>query len=147
MMGSINEGKSAGSRPRMAIYGLLAVAGIVCPWYYNILYIRGLDGPFNILRFFGEGFTNPAGSSLTIDHLIASVAALIWVLVEGRRLGMRSAWFFVLWSLLVAVASGLPLFLLARERVLSGTCRRLVIPSGGMPWDVDRGKSREHVEV
>ena len=129
----------------MAIYGVLAVAGMACPWYFNIQYIGGLDGPFNILRFFGQGFTNPAGSSLTIDHLIASVAALIWMTVEGRRLGMRPLWFFLAWSLLVAVASGLPLFLLARERVLAGTCRRRVVPPGGIPADVDDGGIREHV--
>jgi hypothetical protein len=122
----------------MAIYLALAIIGAVGPWYFNVKYVRGLDGHFNPIDFFGEGFVNPASSSLTFDHLIVAATALVWMTAEAGRLGMARLWFFVLVSLLVAVSCGLPLFLLARERTLAGVCRRQVVPPGGLPPDAAR---------
>ena len=83
-------------------------------------------GWFN-LRFAGSGsgsgylqgwFANPASSSAALDLIVVSLAISVFILVEGRRLGMRRPWLYVLFGFVLAMAFTVPLFLLMRERAL-----------------------------
>ena len=47
------------------------------------------------------------------------LAALVFMVVEARRTGVRFVWIYVVLSFVVAVSVTFPLFLLARERRLS----------------------------
>lgn len=107
---------------RQSIYAVLAVLGLVVPWAFNIQFFFG-DDAGNLVDFFADGFTTAATSSLTVDLLIAWLAAAVFVFAETRRAGMRSAWFWIYIAVsgLVAFACALPLFLLARERHLEAT--------------------------
>jgi hypothetical protein len=107
---------------RQGIYVGLAVLGLIVPWAFNIQFFFG-DDPGNLVDFFADGFTTDATSSLTVDLLIAWLAAAVFVFAETRRAGMRRAWFWIFLAVSgsVAFACALPLFLLARERHLAAT--------------------------
>lgn len=63
--------------------------------------------------------SGPAVSSITVDLLVVAIAGSIFILVEGRRLGMRFAWVYVVLSGLTAFAFTFPLFLAMRQRRLT----------------------------
>ena len=95
-------------------YFALAAVGLVTVGY---LIVRSWVDPVGI-PFFEALFANWTSTILVIDTLIAIAAAIVWVIVEARRLSMRWA----LWLLLMAttpIAFSLPLFLAFRERRLS----------------------------
>ena len=101
--------------PLGIVYLVLAIIGLVGTWTLNILAIAsGSD-------FVGEWLTNGfATQSLQVDLLVLAVAVGAFLLVEGRRLGMRHAWLFLPLAAVTAAAFAVPLFLALRERKLSG---------------------------
>jgi hypothetical protein len=115
--------------PLALVYLVLAVAGLVGTWTYNILSI------IQRRDFLGDWFGSGAAvSSLTVDLLVTAVAGSILILVEARRLGMKRGWLFVVLSFLVAFAFSFPLFLALRERTL--TARRM--PTAAPPEKLAR---------
>lgn len=103
---------------RTAVLGLLAAAGAVVTWYYNIQFMSAAGGTFSLAAFIRDGFANPAAASLASDVSIAAIAFLVWLPFEARRLGMRRWWLYALLTVCVAFAFAFPLFLLMRERRL-----------------------------
>lgn len=100
--------------PRALLYLAFAIAGLVGTWTYNITAI------LEERDFLGDWFEGgPAVSSLTTDLLVVAVAAVIFMIVEGRRLRMKRIWLFILAAPLIALAFAFPLFLAFRERALS----------------------------
>jgi hypothetical protein len=99
--------------PLALVYLALAVIGLVATWTFNILAIQaGTD-------FFDEWGTNGfATQSLQVDLLILAIAIGVFLVVEGRRLGMRHAWILLPLSAVTAAAFAVPLFLALRERKL-----------------------------
>ena len=76
------------------------------------------------LTYTGEGsylaawFANGASSSAAVDLLVAFAAGSLFMISEGRRVGMSAPWLYVVGGAVVAFAFSSPLFLLVRERVL-----------------------------
>jgi hypothetical protein len=97
------------------LYGILAVLGVVLPWRFNFEWMQTSEatGAFDFVR---ASMANAASTSISLDIAIVFVCFSVWVLVEGRRLGMRYAWLFIPYAALVALASAFPLFLLLRSR-------------------------------
>lgn len=102
--------------PLGIVYLVLAIIGLAGTWTLNILAIAsGSD-------FVGEWLTNGfATQSLQVDLLVLAVAVGAFLVVEGRRLGMRHAWLFLPLAAVTAAAFAVPLFLALRERKLSGS--------------------------
>lgn len=100
--------------PLAIVYLVLAVVGLIATWTFNVLAITaGTD-------FFGEWATNGfATQSLQVDLLILAVAIGVFLVIEGRRIGMRHAWLFLPLSAVTAAAFAMPLFLALRERKLA----------------------------
>jgi hypothetical protein len=98
---------------RQIVYGVLAVVGLVGTWYFNLTY----SGEASYLAAW---FANAASSSAAVDLLVAFTAGSIFMIVEGRRLGMRAPWLYVVFGAVLAFAFTFPLFLLVRERALQG---------------------------
>lgn len=96
------------------VYLSLAAIGLAGTAYFNITGFTGVSG-----NFLAAWFANPAVSSLSVDLLVSASAASIFIILEGRRLGMRMPWLYVLGSFVTAVAFTLPLFLAMRERHMS----------------------------
>lgn len=99
--------------PLAIVYLVLAILGLVGTWTLNILAIAsGSD-------FAGEWFSNGfATQSLQVDLLVLAVAVGVFLVVEGRRIGLRHAWLFLPLAAVTAAAFAVPLFLALRERKL-----------------------------
>lgn len=102
--------------PLMWIYLLLAIAGLIVPWYFNLQHLLYSPIAFTIGEFFRQNTDTPMASSLTYDFLIGGNAAIIWMIVEHRRLKMKHLWLYIIATFLIAFAFTFPLFLFQRER-------------------------------
>ena len=98
------------------VYLAIAAIGLVGTAYFNI---KGFTEPSD--SFLAEWFANSAVTSLSIDLLVVASAASIFIILEGRRLGMRWYWLYVIASFVTAVAFTFALFLAMRERKLAAT--------------------------
>jgi hypothetical protein len=103
----------------MIVYLVLALAGAVVPWYFNIQHLLTSDIPFTPVTFVQSGLVTPMSSSLTVDFFIGSTAMLVWMGVEGRRLGMRRVWLYFVATFAIAFAFACPFFMFMRERKLA----------------------------
>lgn len=102
-----------------AFYLFAALLGAVVPWYFNIQALGEIGSAFTPRAFFMVGFEGSAMlGSVAADFWIGSSVALVWMIAEARRLKMKHWWLFVIWTVTVAWASALPLFLFFREREL-----------------------------
>jgi hypothetical protein len=110
-----------GTNPLLSVFFLLmAVAGAIGPWTYNILAIQELGRPFTVSEFVLVGFQGSAIlGSVATDFWIAAIVATLWITIEAHRLKMKFWWAFLPLSLGVAIACALPLFLFLRERALA----------------------------
>jgi hypothetical protein len=104
-----------GVTPLMVFYGMVAAAGAVVPWYFNIRHMRESGEMLTPQSWVAGGFMNPLVGSITSDFLIGTIPVLVLMVVEARRLGMRHWWFYVVTTFLVAFAFSCPLFLLMRR--------------------------------
>lgn len=104
---------------RQAIYAVLAVAGLVGTWWFNLRFMAESGGTFSVVEFVRAGFANNASSSLGVDLTVGTLTFMAWSFVESRRLGMRHWWVLVVLTFGVAFAMAFPLFLLVRERRLA----------------------------
>lgn len=113
-----------------ALVGLVALAGT---WGNNIEYL-GLGIVGANIHFWQETLVNPASRSITVDILCLALAAVVWMLLEARRLSMRGAWLWVLFGVFVAMGAAFPWFLVHRELVLE---KREASGNGGTLSAVD----------
>jgi hypothetical protein len=97
---------------RQIAYGVLAVVGLVGTWYFNLTYTGEAS-------YLAAWFANAASSSAAVDLLVAFTAGSIFMITEGRRLGMRAPWLYVVFGAVIAFAFTFPLFLLLRERAVN----------------------------
>jgi len=95
------------------LYLLAAILGAALPLSQLIPFLKehGLD----LALFFTLLFSNPVSGFFGMDVVVSSLVLWIFVFSEGRRLGMRHLWLYVVCNLLVGVSLALPLFLLFRE--------------------------------
>ena len=104
------------SNTKQIIFGLFAIAGILFTWYYNFQYLA-IDGN-DLSTFIADNKLNLASSSVWYDVLIVAFAAIFWMYHEAKRIGMKFWYLYAIVSLVIAIAFGLPFFLLMRERHL-----------------------------
>jgi hypothetical protein len=106
------------ARGRLALavtWFALALTGLVGTWSFNIAFMADPQG----LGYLEGWFANPASSSAAVDIIVVALAASLFMLVEGARLGWaRWVWILVPLSFMVAIAFTLPLFLGIRELAL-----------------------------
>ncbi len=100
-------------KPLFWVYLLLSITGLVTAWVYNYLaVIAGQD--------YGSAWTATAVDLvLTYDLGILAIAGAIFMIVEGRRIGLKRVWLLLLLSGITAMAFVFPLFLALRERELT----------------------------
>jgi disulfide bond formation protein DsbB len=102
------------------LYLILAVGGLVGTWYFNIVSITANE------NYLAGWFGSAASSSAAIDILVVAIAASVFFVAEGRRVGMKRTWVLIPLSMLTALAFTFPLFLAWREVALR---RRAVAPA------------------
>lgn len=104
------------------LYLLAAILGAALPLSQLIPFLKthGLD----LALFFTLLFSNSVSGFFGMDVIVSSVVLWIFVFAEGRRLGMKHLWLYVVCNLAVGVSLALPLFLLFRERALELNIQR-----------------------
>ena len=93
------------------VYLAISAVALIGTAYFNV---KGFTEPSDSI--FVAWFANSAVTSLTIDLFTVASAASIFIIVEGRRLGMRWYWLYVVASFVTAVGFTFALFLAMRER-------------------------------
>ena len=107
------------TRNRQALYLVLALLGLVGTGYFNLQWFAGDHFDHSVDGFLESAFANSASSSFGVDLTVAFLAGAAFMWFEGRRIGMRLWWMFVVLSSVIAFAFALPMFLWARERHLA----------------------------
>jgi hypothetical protein len=104
-------------------------------WLYLVAFVLGTILPlsqllpflmeygFNVPLLFRQLFQTHASAFFGLDVIVSSVVLWLFVFSEGRRLGMKNLWLYILCNLGVGVSSALPLFLFFRERRLKNKAR------------------------
>lgn len=113
-----NRRYSSRSTPSLSyVYLTLALLGLGATAYYNVLAFQALGWGYPLAFLRAPFESSPVFGSLAADFWIGAIASTVWMVAEGRALGLR-VWIFVLLSLLTAWAFALPLFLFVREQML-----------------------------
>lgn len=100
------------------VYAAIALAALIGTWSHNLAYMdRGFVGAN--LAFWQDTLANPATRSITVDLFFLGIAVSIWMILEARRLGMRGAWLYLLFGIVIAISVTVPIFLINRERALA----------------------------
>jgi hypothetical protein len=96
----------------------LALLALRACWRQNLLFMaeQQVDLATGFVVFWPALLANHATTSITIDIALLGLAALTWMVIEARRLGIRFVWAYVVLSFAIAISVTFPLFLLARER-------------------------------
>jgi hypothetical protein len=97
-----------------AIYGLIALIALPATWINNLAFMTQ-SSDNSVLDFLRGAYANAAAASLSNDLFLVAFAACIFMVVEGRRLGIRYIWLYIVLSALVAISVTFPLFLLFRQ--------------------------------
>lgn len=92
------------------VYLAVALIGLVGTAWFTIAGTVN-PGPSLASAWFGSA----AATSLSIDLLATATGASIFIVIEGRRLGMRLWWLYIAVSFVTAVGFAFPLFLAMRE--------------------------------
>lgn len=106
---------------RCLLYVAIAVLALLATGRQNSAFTSGLGLNFvdGFAAFWAALFVNHATASITVDIFLFGLAAVAWMMVEARKLGIRFVWLYILLGLFVAISVTFPLFLVARERALT----------------------------
>lgn len=96
-----------------AIYLLLCVIGTILPLSQFVPWL--MDNGLNLALLINEISASRISSFAWLDVIVSAVVVLLFVLVEGRRLGVRNLWAPFVAMFTVGVSLALPLFLLLRQ--------------------------------
>ena len=102
-----------------ATYALIALLALPATWINNIAFMQQPNN--SLMDFVNAAYINPAAASLSNDLLFLAFAASMFMVIEGRRVGVRYIWIYLIFSALVAISVTFPLFLLARHIKLTNT--------------------------
>ena len=95
------------------VYGVIAVAALIGTWSQNLAYS---DKPARfLLDFINDSKVTPSSRSLTVDLLLFGLAAIILMVIEARKHGVKFVWLYVAVGFVIAISVAFPLFLIARE--------------------------------
>ena len=108
-------------------YYVVGIASIVLGYYFNNKYVAeyapsgGMHnfiwGPGSWSEFIALGYDNPAASSASQDYTFMSVLIFpVWVIVDGRRRGIKNPWLYIGFILFGSSASAWAFYLAAVER-------------------------------
>jgi hypothetical protein len=98
----------------VAVYALIAAIAVPATWVHNIAFMNLPDNG-GVSGFIAGGYANPAAASLSNDLGFIAMAAVVFMIVEGRRVGVRYIPMYVILSFVVAVSVTFPMFLAARH--------------------------------
>jgi hypothetical protein len=115
---------------------VVAGVGLVTAWYFNTIAIMKAQD------YFGSWFGSEVDLVLALDLLITAFAAVPFMFIESRRIGMKNIAWYALSSFITAIAFVFPFWLGMRELHLSKLEREAsgVKRSSKRVHDVPNGK-------
>jgi ABC-type enterobactin transport system permease subunit len=99
------------------LYLLLAVLGIILP--YSQFALWSMDNGSALGPMLQAMFANPIASGIALDAIMAGVATVVLVIVDGRKQRVAHLWLPLVGISLCGVGFALPCYLYLRERVVS----------------------------
>jgi hypothetical protein len=100
-----------------ATYGSIGLLALPATWINNIAFMQQPNNSF--MDFINAAYVNAAAASLSNDLLFIAIAASMFMAIEGKRIGIRYVWLYLILSGVVAISVTFPLFLLARHLKLT----------------------------
>ena len=110
---------STGAKLECLAYAVIAVVALVGTQWALVVGIQSAEGSFS-KQLWADLTANPTVVFTTIDLFMVFLAALLFMIVEGRRIRVRWWWLYPVLSIGVGVSFGFPLFLLARRLRIAG---------------------------
>jgi hypothetical protein len=107
-----------GAKAECVAYAVIAVVGLVGTQVALVAGIRA--GRMSASQVWYDLTSNPTAVFTTIDLFVVFVAAMIFMIVEGRRLRLRWWALYPVLSVAIGVSFGFPLFLMARRLRVAG---------------------------
>lgn len=104
------------------LYLVFALIGLFLPYSQFVLWIVEHHA-MNVPLFIHDMLANQVSAFFAMDVIISAIVLIVFVVVEGRRLGMRTLWLPVTATFLVGVSLGLPLFFYLRQLQLDRTAQ------------------------
>jgi Terpene cyclase DEP1 len=101
-----------------AAYALIALVALPATWINNLAFMTQ-SGNNSFIDFFYAAYANAAAASLSNDLFLLASAACIFMVIEGRRVGVRYVWLYLVLSAILAISVTFPLFLLVRHIKIS----------------------------
>lgn len=96
-----------------AVYAAIALIALIATWSQNLAYQSAPADLFS--SFLRETRATPASRSITADILLFFLAAAIFMVIDGRKHGVRLIWAYIIGGVFIAISVTFPLFLIARE--------------------------------
>jgi hypothetical protein len=95
------------------VYAAIAITGLIATWSQNLAYF---DKPARFpLDFMNDSKVTAASRSLSVDLMLFSLAAVILMVIEARKHGVKFVWLYIAGAFAIAISVAFPLFLIARE--------------------------------
>jgi hypothetical protein len=111
-------GLPTSSKVLCAVYALISMGALIATWSQNLAYF----GHSNfLLAFWNDTKVTPAARSLTVDLFLLAFPALILMVAEARKHGVKYVWAYFLAGAVTAISVTFPLFLIARELRIAKT--------------------------
>jgi hypothetical protein len=101
------------SKVLCVVYALIAIFALITMTIQSAPYFSN-PGAF-VPDFQSVVTVTPASRMLTADVLMFCLAAVILMVLEARKHGVRFVWLYILGAFAVAISVAFPLFLIARE--------------------------------
>lgn len=99
----------------IGFYALIAMVALVATWSQNLFYFGPDQSGDPGLAFLDATRVNPASRSITVDLALLLLAAVAFMIIEARRLGVRFVWLYIVFGFMIAISVTFPLFMIARE--------------------------------
>ena len=102
------------------LYGFLAFVGLADGIYFVGRFIESLpEGEPRLLAFVAAATANPIASYSLLVVFLCLIAFVVTMVPEGRDLGRRHWWVYIVLVFMAPFAFVFPLFLFMRERKLA----------------------------
>jgi Terpene cyclase DEP1 len=96
------------------LYLVFCLLGLLLPYSQFVPWIMEHHG-LNMSSFIRDLFANRISAFFAFDVIVSAIVLILFIQIEGKRLGMRALWLPIVGVLLVGVSLGLPLFLYLRQ--------------------------------
>jgi hypothetical protein len=104
------------------LYLAFCLLGLILPYSQFIPWLIEHHA-LSMSLFIRDLFANRISGFFALDVIVSAIVLIVFIQIEGRRLGVRLLWLPTLAVVLVGVSVGLPLFLYLRQLHLDRTAQ------------------------